>query len=176
MSYDTVKTQKFKSPNDAKFREIQKKLVKKWVNDYYQSNPEGELVEVNESGNSYLFDVTQGRLVAAWGVSHGKNNHARDKSRMQQHPKGGGDDVHRGHAIPHSMGGGLDINLVPQLGSLNVGEFRTLEREAVSTPGSLYFTHWKYGNGSQRPTSVDQGLVAPGTLPKINEFSNIKAG
>ena len=72
---------------------------------------------------------------------------------------------HRGHAIPHTLGGPTDINLVPQLGRINVGQFRTLEKRAVATPGSLYFTYWSYArtraagrsSASQTPVAVDQG-------------------
>jgi len=76
---------------------------------------------------------------------------------------------HRGHAIPHTLGGATDINLVPQLGAVNVGAFRALERAAVATPGALYFTYWSYRGSRLRtarghdepgqvPTAVEQGL------------------
>jgi len=151
-----------------------KRLSDEWVAEYTRKWKSCEIVHTAIGNNNYLFDVQAGRLIAAWGISAGKNAHKRDSNRMKQSPKGGGDDVHRGHAIPHSMGGDLDINLVPQLGKLNVGLFRVLEIEAVNTPGALYFTNWKYRDSkSQRPFSVDQGLLKPGRTPDIRAFANI---
>ena len=79
-----------------------------------------------------------------------------------------------GHAIPHTLGGLTDINLVPQLGRINVGPFRELERLAVATPGALYFTYWKYGRSTatQRPEGVDQGLLRPGRPAEIRRHPN----
>ena len=95
------------------------------------------------------------------------------KSRMAGHPLGGDRHDHRGHAIPHTLGGPTDINLVPQRGSVNVGPFRVLEIEAVATPGALYFTYWSYAaRGDQRPNGVDQGLIVIGKKPRIIRHLN----
>jgi hypothetical protein len=92
---------------------------------------------------------------------------------MAGHPLSAGPHYHRGHAIPHTLGGPTDINLVPQSGSVNVGAFRVLERRAVKTPGSLYFTYWTYrSRDAQTPVSVDQGLLVPGEPPEIRHHSN----
>jgi hypothetical protein len=148
-------------------------LVDVWLDDYARTTPVSDIVETTTEGFSYLFDIRPGRLIAAWGVSGGRHGAARDKGRMAGHPLGAGPRYHRGHAIPHRLGGGTDINLVPQLGSVNVGAFRALERDAVKTPGSLYFTYWIYDNRqSQRPTGVDQGLLYPGRAPKIEHHAN----
>lgn len=54
-----------------------------------------------------------------------------------------------------------------------VGAFRVLEREAVTTPGALYFKYWIYDNRqSQRPTRVNQGLLYPGRPAKIEMHAN----
>src|SRR4051812_12796453 len=132
-----------------------------------------EIVETSSSNFSYLFDVSSERLVAAYGVSRGKHTGKRDSARMRGSPLGGPKGYHRGHAIPHTLGGPLDINLVPQLGSVNVGEFRKLEIQAVATPGAFYFTYWKYPpSGSQRPTDVIQGLLVPGKPAQITRRGN----
>jgi hypothetical protein len=34
-----------------------------------------------------------------------------------------GKQYHRGHVVPHTLGGGTDINLVPQLGKINIVRF-----------------------------------------------------
>ena len=138
-----------------------------------------DIVETVDQGFSYLFDLGHQRLIAAWGLSAGRHAGARDKSRMQGHPLSAGKLYHRGHAIPHTLGGGTDINLVPQLGRINVGPFRALEKKAVATPGALYFTFWLYpkiAHGArwqvQTPTGVDQGFVAAGHAPEIVRHGN----
>ena len=78
----------------------------------------------------------------------------------------------RGHAIPHRLGGGTDINLVPQLGSINTGDFRTLEIQAQDNPGALYFSYWRYFNTWQTPAAVDQGLLVAGKEPRITRHRN----
>jgi len=148
-------------------------LVSVWLADYERTSPNNEVVETSAQGFSYLFDLRHERLLAAWGVSQGKSGELRDKSRMKGHPKGAGQHYHRGHAIPHSLGGPTAINLVPQRGSVNVGAFRALEIEAVATPGALYFTYWIYGPSSeQRPIGVDQGLLVPGRPARIKRHPN----
>ncbi len=139
-------------------------LVEAWADAYARTTPSPDIVETTCGGFSYLFDVRGERLVAAWGVSHGAHTGPRDKSRMAGHPLSAGPRYHRGHAIPHTLGGLTDINLVAQLGSVNVGPFRRLEKLAVATPGALYFTYWEYGpTDSQTPRSVHQGFLRPGS-------------
>jgi hypothetical protein len=132
-----------------------------------------EIVETSSSNFSYLFDVSSERLVAAYGVSRGKHTGKRDSARMRGSPLGGPKGYHRGHAIPHTLGGPLDINLVPQKGEVNIGKFRTLEIQAVDTAGAFYFTYWKYApNDSQRPIGVFQGLLIPGRPARVTEHAN----
>jgi len=132
----------------------------------------GDVVQTTSANFSYLFDIGSERLIAAWGISSGRIAGERDSSRMRQFPLSAGQAYHRGHAIPHRLGGALDINLVPQLGRINTGPFRELERRAVATPGALYFTFWKYRGSSQTPSGVDQGLLIPGQNPEIATFGN----
>jgi len=144
-----------------------------WIDDYSRTSPSRDIVATTSARFSYLFDVAEGRLIAAYGVSDGRHGGARDKSRMAGHPLGAGPSYHRGHAIPHTLGGPTDINLVPQLGAVNVGPFRALEREAVATPGSFYFTYWQYDTpGTQLPSGVDQGLLVPGRPARVRSHGN----
>jgi hypothetical protein len=148
-------------------------LINAWLDDYRHRGASNDIVETSAANFSYLFDIGRGRLIAAWGISHGKHTGARDKSRMAGHPLGAAAGYHRGHAIPHTLGGPTDINLVPQLGSVNVGPFRKLEKEAVATPGALYFTYWLYPPGdSQKPTGVEQGLLVPGQSLRVSRHAN----
>ena len=160
-------------PDSVDFNEqIVPMLVRTWLDDYDCRTPRNDIVTVSGHGFSHLFDIASGRLIAAWGVSQGRASHERDAKRMARHPNSYGPVVHRGHAIPHRLGGGLDINLVPQLGTVNIGPFRTLEIEATRSPGSLYFTYWKYSGNSQRPVGVEQGLLIPGQRPRLNAHAN----
>ncbi len=155
-------------------------LADVWLDDYSRSASGSDIVETRSSGFSYLFDIGAERLIAAWGISQGRHGAVRDASRMRGHPNSAGVLYHRGHAIPHTLGGPTDINLVPQLARINVGPFRPLEKKAVATPGSLYFTYWSYlgsvrtsgGHPGQTPTGVDQGLLAPGQAPLIVHHGN----
>lgn len=152
---------------------VAERLVQLWLDDYERRYPSTDIVETTTSGFSYLFDIAAQRLLAAWGVSKGRHAGARDARRMAGHPLSAGSHYHRGHAIPHTLGGPTDINLVPQLGKVNVGPFRPLERQAVATVGSFYFTYWKYRNRStQTPSGVDQGLFIPGASPDVQHHGN----
>ncbi|MBL8552219.1 MAG: hypothetical protein JNJ73_19680 [Hyphomonadaceae bacterium] len=119
-----------------------------------------ELVALETYGFHYLFDLTAERLLGAWGVSRGPIRRARDAARMRGHPMSAGAGYHRGHAVAHHLGGGLDINLTPQRASVNIGRFRILERAAAAHPGALYFTHWIYA----RPRGVIAARVEQGVL------------
>jgi hypothetical protein len=148
-------------------------LVDVWLSDYERGAEASDIVETAVDNFSYLLDIAAERLIAAWGVSKGRHAGPRDATRMAGHPLGAGPHYHRGHAIPHTVGGPTDINLVPQRGSVNVGPFRVLERRAVAIPGSLYFTYWAYTPRSgQRPATVDQGLLVPGQPPDIRTHAN----
>lgn len=153
-------------------------LLDIWLNDYRRVADEYDIVETTDQGFSYLFDLSAGRLIAAWGLSKGKDVSPRSiiATRMKGHPLTNtvdGKRYHRGHAVPHTMGGRTDINLVPQLGLINSGAFQELERLAVATPGSLYFTYWSYPDSrGQRPSGVEQGCLIAGSAPKIVNFGN----
>jgi hypothetical protein len=153
--------------------EVVRRLTEIWLDDYCVRGGTDQIIETKTSGFSYLFDIRNERLIAAWGLSQGRNSEPRPAARMAGHPLSLGPLYHRGHAIPHTLGGPADINLVPQLGRINVGPFRALEREAVRTPGALYFTYWIYrGIDGQVPIGVDQGLLVPGMPRRIVRHSN----
>jgi len=153
-------------------------LVDAWLNDYARFDTNYDIVETRVDGFFYLFDIAAERLIAAWGLSKGKDTSPRAiiARRMKGHPLTnivGGKRYHRGHAIPHTMGGRTDINLVPQLGLINSGRFQKLEQLAVATPGSLYLSYWRYPDTrSQRPSSVEQGCLIAGSDPNIDDLQN----
>jgi len=167
------------APEEGYARSICPYLTDVWLDDYWSRSRDPEVVETRVAEFSYLFDLGAQRLIAAWGVSRGRDPSERDKSRMRGHPLSAGALYHRGHAIPHRLGGPTDINLVAQLGRINIGPFRQLENQAVATPGALYFTYWDYPPtvrgaifAPQRPRGVDQGLLVPGRTPSINRHGN----
>ena len=146
--------------------DIPDRLVPLWCDDYYRENAGAELVEVDlkEAGAAltYLFDLHLERVIVAFGVpafAKGK----RDAGRMAGHPNSAGPAFHRGHLMAHSIGGGMDINLVPQLGKLNIGEFRILERRvrdlAKQSANCLYFVRPIYKDKSQIPSMFEQGAI-----------------
>lgn len=148
-------------------------LRRVWLTDYVRDTPKHDIVTVNLNRFSYLFDTEAQHLIAAWTISDGPMAHERDRSRMRGHPLTKEPGYHRGHVIPHQLGGLCDINLVDQRGSLNIREFRRLEMLAVANPGALYFTYWQY-NASRGdiPAFVDQGLLIPGRPPDIVTHAN----
>ena len=143
-------------------------LVSLWCHAYTAASPNAELISVdlNESGSTltYLFDIHLQRTVVAYGVPVFATN-PRDSGRMAGHPNSAGPHYHRGHLIAHAIGGGTDINLVPQLGKLNIGQFRILERQvrdlARQRVGCLYFVRPVYSGQSQTPTQFEQGVIQP---------------
>ena len=182
-SYPRLKDLTRAAQHDGRWDEVAAYLVDVWIDDYARMAAGTDIVETTDSSFSYLFDIEAERLLAAWGISRGRHGGARDASRMAGHPKAGGTQYHRGHAIPHTLGGPTDINLVPQLGSVNIGPFRRLERQAVATPGAFYFTYWSYagspavnGYPGQIPTRVDQGLLIFGREPQISHHDNRAPG
>src|SRR5947208_8685347 len=94
------------SPAEGFTRNVIPYLVEVWVDDYGRaSQRKTEIVETRASEFSYLFDIASERLIAAWGISKGRHAGARDASRMAGHPLSAGPHYHRGHAIPHTLGG-----------------------------------------------------------------------
>jgi len=147
------------------------KLVPLWCDDYCLKNPRADLVaiDLDESGTSftYLFDINLQRTIVAYGVPI-FSKHRRDAGRMAGHPLSAGPDFHRGHLMAHSIGGGTDINLVPQLGKLNIGQFRVLERKvrdlAMKNLPCLYFVRPIYTNKSQTPGMFEQCVILPSKM------------
>jgi hypothetical protein len=165
----------WKASPDNSVQDVEGYLIDSWIDDYVKGAKPGstDLVVVDLEGFSYLFDVHQERLIAAWGISKGKVDETRDATRMLGHPQSAGKAYHRGHAIAHQLGGKLDINLISQKGSINMGQFRVLENKAAKTPGALYFTYWEYNRIlTQKPSAVQQGLLCPGEDAELRWFPN----
>lgn len=134
-------------------------LVEHWCENYSSSSGEADISEISLANFTYLFDHTAERLVAAFGITMPAPTMSRDRARQRGHPLAEPDRDDRGHAIPNSAGGRLDINLFPQRSKLNRGAFRRLEKLAVRHPGSFYFVRFRYGDEGQRPNEIEQGVL-----------------
>jgi hypothetical protein len=154
-----------------------------WASQYPAKG--GELVTVTLGGReeengavSTMFDMrsrnsnVEDRVVAVWGLSKAEPADTRDAGRMAgflghvwstTYP---GRD--RGHFFAHTMGGGTDINLFPQLASVNRGgEWRRMERYAAGKPGTFCFIRPLYAGPSWTPSELEFGIF---TLPPNDPF------
>jgi hypothetical protein len=75
-----------------------------------------------------------------------------------------GDSYDRGHFLSHAQGGGLDINLFPQLTRVNQSRsdhgrrYRAMESICVATPGLFCFSRPIYDDDSWVPFELEYGL------------------
>ncbi len=145
-------------------------LAGNWAAEY-QEQTGNTLVDVQLGTYTYTFDVAAGRLVCGVGKSTTPEG-SRDNSRQSGHPSAPKGD-HKGHVFAHSMGGGMDINIVPQLAALNLGkEWREMERIAAANPGTAVAVHLVYDDNSDRPAGFDYGLDHPDTGFELQHFDN----
>jgi hypothetical protein len=153
--------------DEKEISSLRAELMPLWCDDYYDINPGAELVTIDlaESGScfTYLFDFDLSRIVVACGMPI-PIGHTRDYKRQRGFPKPKKGFV-KGHLIAHCIGGGMDINFVPQLRSMNGGEFRKIEnlaqKNALENIKSFYFVRAVYNNESSVPHGLEQCLVYP---------------
>jgi hypothetical protein len=136
-------------------RRLAQALSDAWAADYRaHTDGRAELVEVDLGTLTYLFDIAQQRLVGAYGTS-APTRAPRPNARIRGHPASNRPDraqVDRGHVAAHSIGGGVDINLVPQLHVLNIsGEWRALERYLHANRDTFFAVQLEYDDDSQFP-------------------------
>lgn len=144
------------------------------------------LHQFQQSGAHFLFDVAssgdlpqEDRTVAAWALTP-LIVRQRDTAYQRGFPMARGADnasVDRGHLIPHLSGGELGPNIFRQDRALNRGwseqgrRYRALEREAASTPGTLYFGHLLYKDDTAYPSEIEAGLLRGAKL-YVERFDN----
>jgi len=127
----------------------------------YERQSGNEIVCVALGTLIYGFDIAAERLVYVTGKTEAPG--VRDRSRQQGSPKPSEQDDEKGHVIAASLGGGLDINLIPQARSVNRGkgsQWASIERELAKRPGSAVAIHLIYSDNSQRPASFEFGYEA----------------
>ncbi len=150
-------------------------------------------------GYEYLYDITtelvkRGRVAEADVVAdrlvavHGRSRpvqRPRDGSRMRRFPLGPAELARaglrgrydRGHYLAHAAGGGLDVNLFPQLADVNRGwsergkVYRSMERTCLSRPGTYSFARPIYTTRTDHPFLVEFGLVEDARL-RVELFPN----
>jgi hypothetical protein len=161
-------------------------LVAEAADGYRAAFPDSELVEFDDHGWSYLFDLTDDpaggrrpRVVAAWGRSTSPQGQ-RNRSRQAGFPLPAalaGRGYERGHLLAHATGGGMDENLFAQAAHVNQGRspagrtYRRLERLAASRPGRLLFHRLIYGDGTDVP-DLTQLTVGLPTATHSGTFDN----
>jgi len=149
-----------------------------------------EIQDIHLDALVFLFDaaptlkqMTQAgddRLVAVWGRSSPpaqKRDRARIAGLLPTPEMWSGSGLDRGHFVAHGAGGGLDLNLFPQLATLNRGWsrqgrlWRQMERYAAEHPGTPLFLRPTYRDDSWRPSAIEFGLLTQDKL-WIERFSN----
>ena len=150
-----------------------------WLDAYISTLPHEQNVHrIELEGFEYLWDFTAelvkhgvvaasdavaDRLVAAHGISRA-NVASRDDSRLRGRTLGPVEFVNparrlpydRGHAIGHKLGGGLDINIIPQSRAMNRGGgWRQMERYCQEHPGVYFFCRPLYAGLCSHPAEID---------------------
>lgn len=124
----------------------------------YERQSGNEIVCVDLGTLAYGFDIAAERLVYLTGKTGAPG--VRDRSRQQGSPRPSEKDDEKGHVIATSLGGGMDINVIPQARSVNRGkgsQWASIERELAKRPGSAVAIHLIYSDDSQRPASFEFG-------------------
>lgn len=141
----------------------------------YERQSGNEIVCVDLGTLTYGFDITAERLVYVTGKTGSPE--VRDRSRQQGSPRPSEKDDEKGHVIATSLGGGMDINLIPQARSVNRGkgsQWASTERELAKRPGSAVAIQLVYSDDSQRPASFEFGYETDSGL-QVEHIDNPKS-
>jgi hypothetical protein len=132
-----------------------------------------ELVEIDQAALTYLFDVTAARVVGVYGRALVTGT-PRPASRMRGFPlPSSAQRLVRGHLVAHTLGGGTDINLIPQSAALNISKaWRRLERLAQGQPDAFVAVEVSYEDDSQTPARFTYVVAAAGELT-FESFANV---
>jgi len=154
------------------------------------------ILRVTDEGFTYIFDwysalvergevtadaTSEDRLVGACGFSRAaiaKRNTNRQRGWVGPTEKRFGSDRDKGHFVPHSLGGGLEINLFVQLRELNRGWspagklYRSMEGYCQQHPGTFFFNRPIYADGSSRPAMLEFGVLKAGGELWVERFEN----
>lgn len=135
-----------------------------------------DIVEVDVQSATYQFDIAARRLVSMTAVS-APTDARRDVSRQAgiplERPPGTDETYHRGHGVSHRAGGGLDINVFPQLASVNVGKaWREFEIYSVEHPGTPMAIAFTYSDDTAVPSELEFTITRMDGSSETRQFSN----
>jgi hypothetical protein len=144
-----------------------------WTASYRHRTAVAELVEIDQGELTYLFDLAGQRLIGAYGRAV-LNADRRPGARMRGFPlPASRNDLVRGHLVAHSLGGGTDINLIPQSAALNIGgPWRRLERLAHANPGCFLAIEATYEDDTTQTPAQLTYLVATNGVLTYERFRN----
>ena len=164
-------------------------LTDAWLDSYRRETAgQRDIVQIAFEELTYLYDATtspgidepDNRVLAVWGRSRAPSG-PRDSSRLRGHPSPQRDNaeaVDRGHLAAHAIGGGYDLNLIPQLASLNRGRsaeghvWRELERYCATHPGTFFFVRAIYSDITDHPSGLDYGVLLSDGELRVETFDN----
>jgi hypothetical protein len=163
-----------------------------WCDEYRRAGYPSQILEIKLGTFVYLFDfansdLVEDRVVIAYGLSRPEGI-KRDTSRMKGFPNASaavrailGDEAFpadKGHFLGHASGGQLDINLFPQLRSLNRGwsaagkTFRQMESR-VAEKASVFFYHRPiYADATWLPSRLEYGILVDDRHWWVEIFDN----
>ncbi len=167
-----------------------------WLNKYIKMTRNStNVIKFSESGFQFLFDFSselvlesektkethEDRVVAVYGKSKLIRD-KRDRSRMVgflgPSAKVFNKNYDKGHFIGHSLGGGLDVNLFPQLKEINRGlsqrgkVFRKMERHCSKNIGTFCFSRPIYQDDSWIPSYIEYGILLKDGSLWVELFEN----
>ncbi|KKG34636.1 DNA/RNA non-specific endonuclease [Methanosarcina mazei] len=155
-----------------------------WCEKYNEMTlTETNILQFTDNGFEYLFDfsselvakgvvprnqASENRVVVVFGRSQ-PSHKKRDKNRMKgflgPSSKVFGDNYDKGHFIGHAFGGGLEVNLFPQLRGINQGlsargkVFQSMEKYCSDNAETFCFNRPIYCNLSWRPRMIEFGIL-----------------
>lgn len=160
------------------------------------SETSGTMVSFADEGFTYIFDwysalidpvafavdrINEDRLVGACGFSRSagaKRNVSRQRGWLGSTEQHLGADRDKGHFVPHTTGGGLEINLFVQLCELDRGRspagrlYRSMERYGQQHVGTFSFNRPIYSDGSAQPAVLEFGLLKTDSGLWVERFEN----
>ncbi len=193
INYLNIINNKINFKNYEKYTlQVSVQLKKYWIADYKKNaDSYGEIVSFNFNKYTYLFDLkkankdqcyTEDRVIGVFGYTS-LNNGVKDTRRMRQlvgafKKSERYKSYDKGHFISHKMGGGLDVNLYPQLTEFNRGWssegklYRAMERYCEANEGIFVFSRPIYDDASWIPKEIDYGFITKNGGLTINRFCN----
>lgn len=147
-------------------------LASAWSAQYYSECPgKTELVDVKIGTMTYVFDIANSRTIGVYGTS-APNDDPRPEYRIHNSLSLGNPKDVRGHLAADSMGGGTDLNLVRQDGTLNnSGAWRAFEIYAQKNPGTFFAVQVEYEGDTDRPSGFVYGIMRDSQF-EHQRFSN----